>query len=166
MATQEQATQTNQHRRQYRRCQCLAAKDALQWISSLIIPLVLGIFTIVITFHQQKMIREQRLEDLNESRYQRLEDLNELREQRQVEEETANRSNEFQRQLTTERYRDELLVAYINDMATLLEKRNGSLTADEVTATVARAKTLTILRQLDTQRNIQIVRFLYEAKQL
>ncbi|CAF1495751.1 unnamed protein product, partial [Rotaria sordida] len=112
------------------------------------------------------MIREQRLEDLNESRYQRLEDLNELREQRQVEEKTANRSNEFQRQLTTERYRDELLVAYINDMATLLEKSNGSLTADELTATVARAKTLTILRQLDTQRNIQIVRFLYEAKQL
>ncbi|CAF1307610.1 unnamed protein product [Rotaria sordida] len=123
------------------------------------------------------MVREQRLEDLNESRYQRLEDLNgsryqrledlnESREQRQVEEKAANQSNEFQRQLTTERYRDELLVAYIKDMATLLEKSNGSLTADEVTATVARAKTLTIFRQLDAQRNIQIVRFLHEAKQL
>ncbi|CAF5220336.1 unnamed protein product, partial [Rotaria magnacalcarata] len=112
------------------------------------------------------MTREQRLEDLNESRHQRLEDFRESREQRQLEEKTPNRSNEFQRQLATDRYRDELLVAYINDMATLLENSNGSLTADKVTATVARAKTLTVFRQLDAQRNIQIVRFLYEAEQL
>ncbi|CAF4444406.1 unnamed protein product [Rotaria sp. Silwood2] len=144
----------------------LATQRVFQFISSLIIPLVLGIFTVVITFHQQKMAREQRLEDLNESRHQRLEDFRESRERRQVEEQTANRSNEFQRQLATDRYRDELLVDYIKDMATLLEKSNGSLIADKVTATVARAKTLTVFRQLDAQRNIQIVRFLYEAEQL
>ncbi|CAF1421467.1 unnamed protein product, partial [Rotaria sp. Silwood1] len=51
-------------------------------------------------------------------------------------------------------------------MSQLLEKNNGSLTSDEVTVTVARVKTLIVIRQLDAQRNIQVIRFLYEAKQL
>ncbi|CAF5168968.1 unnamed protein product, partial [Rotaria sp. Silwood1] len=51
-------------------------------------------------------------------------------------------------------------------MGRLLEKNNGSLTSNEVAATLARAKTLNIFRQLDAQRNIRIIRFLYEAKQL
>ncbi|CAF3938662.1 unnamed protein product [Rotaria sp. Silwood1] len=51
-------------------------------------------------------------------------------------------------------------------MAELLQKANGSLTSIKVMATVARAKTLTVLRQLDAQRNTHILRFLYEAEQL
>ncbi|CAF5062963.1 unnamed protein product, partial [Rotaria sp. Silwood1] len=109
---------------------------------------MLGVFTIVITVHQQKMAREQRLEDLNESRYQR------------------QREESRQGELATSQYQDELLVAYIKDMAKYLEKGNGSLTSNNVMATVARVKTLNIFRQLDPQRNVRIIRFLYEAGQL
>ncbi|CAF1480948.1 unnamed protein product [Rotaria sp. Silwood1] len=94
------------------------------------------------------MAREQRLEDLNESRYQR------------------QREESRQGELATSQYQDELLVAYIKDMAKYLEKGNGSLTSNNVMATVARVKTLNIFRQLDPQRNVRIIRFLYEAGQL
>ncbi|CAF1460076.1 unnamed protein product, partial [Rotaria sordida] len=151
MPIQHRATQTSY----YRKNQSLTAKNVLQFISSLIIPLVFGIFTIVITFHQQKTAREQRLEDLNE-----------LREDRREEAIRANNANEFQRQLATDRYRDQLLASYIQDMAAVLDKNNGSLTLNQVMGTVTRAKTLAVFRQLDTQRTIQIIRFLYESGQL
>ncbi|CAF1210003.1 unnamed protein product [Rotaria sordida] len=151
MPIQHRATQTSY----YRKNQSLTAKNVLQFISSLIIPLVFGIFTIVITFHQQKTAREQRLEDLNE-----------LREDRREEAIRANNANEFQRQLATDRYRDQLLAFYIQDMAAVLDKNNGSLTLNQVMGTVTRAKTLAVFRQLDTQRTIQIIRFLYESGQL
>ncbi|CAF3851188.1 unnamed protein product, partial [Rotaria magnacalcarata] len=51
-------------------------------------------------------------------------------------------------------------------MTKLLEKDGGSLRRNEVTSTVARVKTLNTFRQLDAHRNVQIIRFLYEAKQL
>ncbi len=51
-------------------------------------------------------------------------------------------------------------------MGELLKEYNGSLTSNEVMATLARAKTLNIFRELDPQRNVRIIRFLYEAKQL
>ncbi|CAF1333996.1 unnamed protein product, partial [Rotaria sp. Silwood1] len=117
-------------------------------MSSLVIPLVLGIFTVVITVYQLREAKIERREDRNESRNQRRQEEN------------------HQRQLATARYRDELLVAYITDMATLLQRNKGSLTSNEVTAIVARVKTLTVLRQLDAQRKTQIILFLYEAHQL
>lgn len=126
----------------------LRSKHMLQFISTLIVPLVLGVFTIVTTFHQQKLAREQRLEDLNESRSQRL------------------REEQHQRELADTQYKDQLLVAYIKDLAELLETYNGSLTHDKTVANIARVKTLNIFRQLDAQRTIHIIRFLYEAGQL
>ena len=51
-------------------------------------------------------------------------------------------------------------------MATLLKESNGTLTYDDVTTTVARAKTLNIFRKLDTQHNARIIRFRHEAKEL
>ncbi|CAF1334317.1 unnamed protein product [Rotaria magnacalcarata] len=149
----------NSYQQQSPRYQGLRARNVLQFMSALIVPLMLGVFTIVTTFHQQKMAREQRLQDLNESRHQRFEDLNETRNQRSL-------GESLQRELATKRYQDDLLVAYINAMAKLLEKYDGSLISDNVASTIARVKTLTTFRQLDAQRNFQIVRFLYEAKQL
>ncbi|CAF4438060.1 unnamed protein product, partial [Rotaria sp. Silwood2] len=51
-------------------------------------------------------------------------------------------------------------------MGQLLANNSGSLTSNKVTATLARVKTLNVFRQLDPQRNIRIIRFLYEAEQL
>ncbi|CAF4615247.1 unnamed protein product [Rotaria socialis] len=181
MLRRKMLKRNNSYQQQPPRYQGLRARNVLQFMSALIVPLMLGVFTIVTTFHQQKMAREQRLEDLNESRYQRLEDLNETRNQRLEDlNETRNQRLEdlnetrnqrllgegLQRELATKRYQDDLLVAYINAMAKLLEKYMGSLISNNVASTIARVKTLTTFRQLDAQHNFQIIRFLYEAKQL
>ncbi|CAF5040448.1 unnamed protein product, partial [Rotaria sp. Silwood1] len=103
-----------------------------------------GIFTVVITLEQQKAAKQQRDEDRYAAKLQREQDRN----------------------MNDERYKSELFDTFIKEMGQLLKEYNGSLTANEVASTLARAKTLTIFRQLDAQRNIQIIRFLYEAKQL
>jgi hypothetical protein len=83
MVSQEQATQTEQLQNQYRQYFSLTSKNVLKFVSSLILPLMLGVFTVVITFHQQKVAREQRIEDIRLARQQRLEDKNESRLQRE-----------------------------------------------------------------------------------
>jgi uncharacterized protein YjbI with pentapeptide repeats len=166
MVSKEQATQTEQLQNQYRKYFGLTGKNVLHFLSSLIVPLMLGVFTVVITFHQQKLAQEQRNEDMQLLREQRLEDKNESRAQRKQEWDIAIKNQEIQNQMAIDRYRDEVLVAYIKEIGELLEKNNGSLTSDSVTRTLARVKTLNVLRQLDGSRQIHVIRFLYEARQL
>ncbi|CAF4484663.1 unnamed protein product [Rotaria sp. Silwood2] len=68
--------------------------------------------------------------------------------------------------IAQEQLRDSVLVTYMNDIGLLLKSNNGSLTSDPVTASIARAKTLTVIQQLDATRSGFVIRFLYEAKQL
>ncbi|CAF1101567.1 unnamed protein product [Rotaria magnacalcarata] len=155
MLLQERATQTDQHRSRYRAFDSFTVKDGFQFISSMILPLMLGIFTVVITFHQQKAAQEQRLEDRNESRIQREQELY-----------IAVTQNEAQSEALMARYQDDVLVAYVKEISDLLKENNGSLTNNSIIAIIARAKTLNAVRQLDQSRNTQIIRFLYEARQL
>ena len=53
MVSQEQSTQTDRSLLIPRQLFGLKLKDGLKFISSLLLPLALGIFTVVITFHQQ-----------------------------------------------------------------------------------------------------------------
>ncbi|CAF0973140.1 unnamed protein product [Adineta steineri] len=122
----------------------LQFKHGLKFISSLLLPLVLGVFTSIIAIQQQKLARQQRNEDRTASQLH----LNQ------------------QKTLDTERYNNEIFDTYIREMAILLKENNGSLTDNDVTAIVARVKTLNIFRKLDSQRNARIIRFLHEAKQL
>lgn len=217
----------------------LTCKEFLTMISSFILPLVLGISTVIITIHQQKiaiqqraedrqLAREQREQDLNISklqreqdkadarllreqdlnistqqrledrslaREQRLEDRQLAKEQRDQDLLIAQQQRELEKLLADERreqefnisneqremsekqrkhefdiqiqqYRNTLLVEYIKEIGQMLEHNQGSLTNNTITATLARVKTLTILRQLDTYGKIQIIQFLYEAGQL
>ena len=155
MDRQDRTTQTNGQQRHYRTVCGLAVKAVLKLISSLILPLMLGVFTMVITFHQQNTAREQRLEDRNESRAQRQQDLD-----------VANLGRETQINATKNQYQDEVLVAYIKEIADSLKESNGSIMSDSIMATIARAKTLNTIRQLDGTRNSHVIRFLYEARQL
>ena len=116
---------------------------------------MLGIFTVVITFEQQKVARLQRVEDKSESRLQREQDWN-----------ISQTAIAAQNKASTDRYRDEVLLAYIKEIGDLLKENKGSLTNDSLTATVARIKTLNTIRQLDGARQAHVIRFLYEAKQL
>jgi uncharacterized protein YjbI with pentapeptide repeats len=137
----------HRHRRSYG----LTVKDVVKFLSSLILPLMLDVFTVVITCQQQKEARQQRLED----KQQRELDLNisQIQEMAQI-------------KAAANRYRDEVFVAYIKEMGDFLEKKNGTLTSDPLIHTLARVKTLNAIRQLDGTRQIHILRFLYEAGQL
>ncbi|CAF3646530.1 unnamed protein product [Rotaria socialis] len=118
--------------------------DILKFISSLLLPLALGVFTVIITFQQQNAAKQQRDEDRKASQLQR----------------------EQEKNLEEQRYKNEALDTFIKEMGKLLKESNGFLTANRVTATLARVKTLNILRELDAQRNMRVIRFLYEANQL
>ncbi len=104
----------------------------------------MGIFTVIITFHQEKIAAKQRAED----------------------KESAHLLRELERSLANEQYQNELLDNYIKEMGELIKENNGSLTTNPTIGALARAKTLSIFRQLDSQRNGRIIRFLYESGQI
>ncbi|CAF3348588.1 unnamed protein product [Rotaria socialis] len=119
-------------------------KDILKFISHLLLPIILGVFALVITLQLQQLLKQQREEDRKISALQREQD----------------------KFFNDQKYQNELLDTYINDVTALLKESNGSLTLNEVTATIVRIKTLNIFRQLDAQRNVRIIRVLHDAKQL
>ena len=141
-------------------------KYSLKCLSALVVPLLLGVFTVIITFQQRSAARNQWLQDRDESREQRLEDRNQSKAQRDQELSIANGQRDDTRDETINRYKDELLVCYIKEMGDLLEKSKGSLTADPITSILARVKTLNVLRQLEGKRATMVLRFLYESRQL
>ncbi|CAF3476460.1 unnamed protein product [Rotaria socialis] len=143
MLSQERSTQTDQSL-VTRPLSSLKLKDGLKFASSLLLPLALGVFTVIITFEQHNSSKQQREVDRKGSELQR----------------------EQERNLTDQKYQNDRFDTYINAMAKLLEENSGSLRRNDVTSTVARVKTLNTFRQLDAHRNVQIIRFLYEAKQL
>ena len=179
-----------------RRIVCgLTLKDILTLLSSLALPLMLGIFTVIITFDQKNSSNKQRMEDrhladierdqdLNIShqqrredrelaREQRLQDLNQSILQRELERTLADETRNISEQrhlhefhIEVKRYHDALLTSYISEMSDLLSKNNGSLTNISLTPTLVRLKTLTLIAQVDSNRNSQVIRFLYEAGQL
>ncbi|CAF1050312.1 unnamed protein product [Adineta steineri] len=113
-------------------------------MSSLLLPLMLGIFTAVITINQHNATKQQRIEDHK----------------------VAEQNRQLERQIAAERYRDDIFDAYIREIGQLLEKYKGSLILNQVPMILTRAKTLNIFRRLDPQRNIRIIRFLHESEQL
>ena len=143
MPSQERSTQTDQSFATHS-LSSLKLKDALKFASSLLLPLALGVFTLIITLQQQSAAKQQRDDDRIASQLQR----------------------EQERDLDEQRYRNQIFGVYSKEMGRLLKEIDRSLISKEVMATLSRVNTLNIFRQLDGHRNIRIIRFLYEAKQL
>ncbi|CAF4106811.1 unnamed protein product [Rotaria magnacalcarata] len=152
-------------------------RGGLKFISSLLLPLALGVFTIVITFQQQSAAKQQRDDDRNAAEQQRINDRNAAEQQRINDRNTSQQQRDQEKQeagllrkqeenLDKQRYENGRFDAYIKEMGKLLKENNGSIISSQVAATLARVETLNIFRQLDAQRNVQIIRFLFEAKQL
>ncbi|CAF1481962.1 unnamed protein product [Rotaria magnacalcarata] len=144
MTTREKSTQTDRSFFVTGSLSSLKLRDGLKFISSLILPLTLGVFTVIITFQQHEAAKQQREQDRRSTELQR----------------------EQERNLNDERYKNDRLDSYIKEMGKLLEKHDGSIISSDVGTTLARVKTLNIFRQLDPQRTVRVIRFLYEAKQL
>ena len=183
--------EANSPRSQTRWYRKLTIHEILQLFSSVLLPLMLTVFTIIITIRQEQVAREQRLQDMNNSAQQRAEDRQMAQQQRdhdlkiagdqrdqddliaQKQRELLEKQRQYELEIESTRYDkehekhlDTLLLTYINEIGTLLLNNNGSLTANSHVASFARAKTLATTRLLDPTRNIQIIEFLYESGQL
>ncbi|CAF4386856.1 unnamed protein product, partial [Rotaria magnacalcarata] len=144
MAAPEQIIQMDESVIETRGQKSVKFRGGLRFISSLLLPLTLGIFTIVITFQQQSAAKQQRIDDREASQQQR----------------------DQASDLDSKRYQNGRFDAYIKEMGKLLKENHGEIISNKVAITLARVQTLNIFRQLDAQRNVHIIRFLYEAKQL
>jgi hypothetical protein len=168
-----------------RRCCQLTLKKFMIIISNLLLPLILIVFTIVITLQQrqdaekqrqedQAIAREQRFQDLNLSLMAREQDKDLARQQRDNDRYIADLERNMSREINREQYEDERehyfngqLTNYLNEIGQLLKENNGSLVNNPTIHAIARAKTLHILRSdIGPVRAVSIIRFLYDAQQL
>lgn len=117
-------------------------KDIITVLSSILVPVVLGVFTILSTYNQWSM---------ENSRNKQQSELESERHQQQI-------------SMNLDKYRNDLLVDYIEKMGAMLEKHNFSLTHDLDLAALASAKSLSTLAQLDPHRVSRVIRFLYDTK--
>jgi uncharacterized protein YjbI with pentapeptide repeats len=114
-------------------------KTVWDWLDLLLVPLILGIAAVGLTawFNAQQDARQNAIEE---------------------------RRAEAERELAEQRAQDEALQAYFDQMSTLLlEKDLRSSEENSEVRTLARARTLTVLRRLDPDRKGSVVQFLHEA---
>jgi len=80
--------------------------------------------------------------------------------QQQIENQRA----EAERELAAQRAQDEALQAYLDQMGSLLlEKDLRNSEEDSEVRTLARARTVTVIQRLDSDRNANVIAFLNEA---
>ncbi|CAF1666319.1 unnamed protein product [Rotaria sp. Silwood1] len=124
-------------------CRCcfgLTVKDFLIFISQLLLPLVIGIFTVVITLDQRNENRIQRYEDRRLAEQQRQQDLNISRQQRLEDRELAKDQREQDLNISREQREVDKLIAEqqrLHDKQLAAEKRE----ADDLNAAIQRNMT-------------------------
>ncbi|CAF1148014.1 unnamed protein product [Didymodactylos carnosus] len=122
----------------------------LKIVSSLLVPLMIGIFTIVLTIHQNHSSNQNRLNDL----------------------EIANRQREQDQQQADESQKEQIYAAYIKDMSELFMKTDLNVVYSESNESildvlrflaVTRARTVSTIRQIDIKRKQYLIHMLYES---
>jgi Pentapeptide repeats (8 copies) len=114
----------------------LRGKTVWDWLQLLIVPLALAVIGFFFTMQQDA--QQQALED---------------------------RRAQAGRALEEQRTQDAALQAYLDQMSQLvLEKELFASQEDSRVRTLARARTLTVLRRLDPDRKGLVVQFLYESE--
>lgn len=86
------------------------------------------------------------------------------RSERAIERQAANNRAELERDIALDRQREEALQTYIDRMSELLLKEKLRTTKKKEIRDVARTRTISIMRVLDTKRNDLVIQFLREAK--
>ncbi|CAF1175613.1 unnamed protein product, partial [Adineta ricciae] len=124
----------------HRRCRL---KLIIRFMSAVLIPLLLGAFTIVLAIQQDSIAQENRNTDLR----------------------IAAKEHEQNLELTIDEQRNQQLVNFINYMSELLLEKNFSLNK-QILKSIIRPKTLATLRQLDETRKVYLLRFLHESELL
>ncbi|CAF1196718.1 unnamed protein product [Rotaria sordida] len=110
-------------------------KDVLKVTGVLLVPLMLGVATLMLTIQNTKDAKENREKDFL----------------------IAQREREQTAYLAEEERQDKRLTKYLNDISTLVF-------SNQTLDPLLRAKPLNVLRQLDAQRKREVILFLYDAK--
>lgn len=133
-------------------------KTLWDWLQLLLVPLVLTLGGIWLTTSENRAAREAAERQVSENT--RIEN-----ERRAAQERIEDERRAAQERLEQERGHDAVLQAYLDHMTELLLTHDlrKSVKGSEVRS-VARARTLTVLRVLDASRKGTVVQFLSEAK--
>jgi hypothetical protein len=119
------------------------------WLDLLIVPVVLALGGYLFTRTENQRTRQS------------------ANDQKDLDRELANQQTESDRYIADQRRQDVTLQAYLDQIGQLLLDKDRPLRqskeGDEV-RTLARARTVTILRRLDSARNRDILQFLREAR--
>ena len=117
------------------------------WLQLLIVPFALVLIGLLFTLRQDATL--QKIEDRRAQQAQKIE----------------NQRAEAERELAEQRAQEAALQAYLDQMSELMLDR-GLRTSEEGDSVrlLARARTITILRSLDSERNTDILQFLGEAQ--
>jgi uncharacterized protein YjbI with pentapeptide repeats len=134
-------------------------KTLWDWLKLLVVPAVIaggGIW----------FNRQQRERELEIARQQRERDI-EITDQRTKEDRRiAQERAETDREIADQRRQDDALQAYLDQIGQLLLDKERPLRQskeDDEVRTLARARTLTVLRRLDSERKSNVLQFLYES---
>jgi hypothetical protein len=177
--------------RRRRICCGFTVKEFVRIVGSFLLPLILAVFTVVITVDQRNENRIQRAEDRHLAAEQRGQDLNNSLELRNLDKENAQKkidaddiNADIQRNMTRDqrsyefgieqqRYEQEresnldaLLLSYYNEMGQILKETNDSLISSRTYSSLARAKTLNVIQQIGPNRSKELIKFLYDVGQL
>ncbi|CAF5089779.1 unnamed protein product, partial [Rotaria sp. Silwood1] len=110
-------------------------KDILSVTGILLVPLMLSVVTMTLTIQNTIDAKENRDKDLD----------------------IAQRERDQTADLAEEERQDNRLTEYLNDISTLMF-------STQPLDPLLRAKTMSVLRQLDVKRKREVILFLYEAK--
>lgn len=86
------------------------------------------------------------------------------RSERAVERETAEKRADLEREIAKDHQQEAALQAYLDHMSELLLKEKLRTTENQEVRGVARTRTVSVMRVLDTKRNDLVIQFLREAK--
>lgn len=140
-------------------------RETLKVIAQILVPLMIGTFTVVIALQQHNTAKENRKKDLEiaaqlrEQQYQ----LDEQRRSQEFQLEEARRTQDIE--IALNKQRDSVFDSYIRDLSHLLLISNYQLTRSMLNS-IVRPMTLTILRQIDPPRKVLLLKFLYESKMI
>jgi uncharacterized protein YjbI with pentapeptide repeats len=126
----------------------LAKRTFWDWLSLLVVPLVLALGGYFFTRSENQRTREA------------------ADEQRALDRQIADEQRSLDREIAHERRQDDALQAYLDGMSQLLTNKERPLhraQPGDSLSTLARARTLTVLPRLDGERKARVVQFLYES---
>lgn len=146
-------------------CFNIGMQELLKMMAQILIPLMIGTFTVVIALQQHNLAKENREKDIEIAQQLREQQwsLDEKRRKQELELDEARRQQDLA--IAENNHQDSIFNVYIRDLSDLLLMNKFNLSRSLLDS-IIRPMTLTILRQLDPSRKLLLLKFLYESKML